>query len=122
MGLKVYSFEKLIVWQESRKLAKEVYILSRKFPKEEQFSLTSQVRRAIISVCSNIAEGSSRNLPKDKARFTEISFGSLLEVLNQLILAVDFEFITIEELNNLRPKIDEIAKMLNGLKKSQLNS
>lgn len=122
MGLKVYSFEKLIVWQESRKLAKEVYILSRKFPKEEQFSLTSQVRRAIISVCSNIAEGSSRSLSKDKARFTEISFGSLLEVLNQLILAVDFEFITIEELNNLRPKIDEIAKMLNGLKKSQLNS
>lgn len=122
MGLKVYSFEKLIVWQESRKLAKEVYILSRKFPKEEQFSLTSQVRRVIISVCSNIAEGSSRSLSKDKARFTEISFGSLLEVLNQLILAVDFEFITIEELNNLRPKIDEIAKMLNGLKKSQLNS
>lgn len=111
MGLKVYSFEKLIVWQESRK-----------FPKEERFSLTSQVRRAIISVCSNIAEGSSRSLSKDKARFTEISFGSLLEVLNQLILAVDFEFITIEELNNLRPKIDEIAKMLNGLKKSQLNS
>lgn len=120
--MRAYSFEKLIVWQESRKLTKEVYLLSKKFPKEEQFGLTSQVRRAIVSVCSNIAEGSSRSTSKDKARFTEMSFGSLLEVLNQLILAADLEFIKIEELNKLRPRIDEIAMMLNGLKKSQLNS
>lgn len=119
--MKEYSFEKLIVWQESRKLTKEVYLISRKFPKEEQFGLTSQVRRAVVSVCLNIAEGSSRSTAKDRARFTEMSYGSLLEVLNQLILAVDLEFITMEELNKLRPRIDEISMMLNGLRKSQLN-
>lgn len=119
--MRVYSFEKLIVWQESRKLTKEVCLLSKKFPVEEQFGLTSQIRRAVVSICSNIAEGSSRSTAKDRARFTEISYGSLLEVLNQLILAADLEFIKIEELNKLRPHIDEIAMMLNGLKKSQLN-
>jgi four helix bundle protein len=71
--MKTYSFEKLIVWQKSRKLAAVIYKMTREFPKEEIFGISSQMRRCSISISSNIAEGSGRQTFKEKARFTEIA-------------------------------------------------
>lgn len=78
-----YSFEKLEVWIESKKLTTDLYFITKNFPPEEKFGLTSQIRRASISVCSNIAEGSARKINKDKAHFTIMGFSSAVEVLNQ---------------------------------------
>ncbi len=120
--MKIYSFEKLLVWQQARVLTKEIYLITKNFPDEEKFGLTSQLRRASVSICSNIAEGSSRNSYKDKARFTEIAYGSLMEVLNQLILSLDLNFLSQEKYEKSRLSIEEISNMLNGLRKSQLNN
>lgn len=80
--MRTYSFERLDVWQKTRLLVKLVYTLTQKFPKEELFGLPSQIRRVIVSVSSNIAEGNSRFSPKDKAHFLSIAYGSLMEVLS----------------------------------------
>ena len=116
-----FKFEKLIVWQKSMELGEDINRLSENFPQKELYNLSSQIRRAAVSITSNIAEGSSRISGKEQARFTEIAYGSLLEVLNQLILAVDFEYIEDAELNKQRPLIEEIANKLNKLRQSQLN-
>ena len=112
-----YAFENLEVWQKSRMLVKNAYIITASFPTEEKFGLTSQIRRASVSVSSNIAEGSTRWSKKDQARFYEISFGSLIEVLNQFILANDLNFLNEESLKNIRIEIDSIGRMLNSLHK-----
>lgn len=77
-----FSFEKLTVWIDSKELVKLIYSVTKTFPQEEKFGLTSQLRRASISVASNLAEGTSRKTNKDKAHFTTISYSSLKEVLN----------------------------------------
>ena len=118
--MRLYSFEKLDVWKLSRKLTKNIYKISAGFPDNEKFGLTSQIRRASISVSSNIAEGSSRKSGIEQARYTEIAFGSLLEILNQLIVANDLEYITEEVINNERPLIEEIGNKLNKLRETQL--
>lgn len=120
--MRIYSFEKLEVWQKARKLTKAIYLTSKNFPDEEKFGLTSQIRRSSVSVCSNIAEWTSRNSFKDKARFTEMSYTSLMEVLNQLIITSDLSFIAQEQYESLRTQIDEVSYMINALHKSQLNS
>ncbi len=106
----------------SRKLTKNIYQISSKFPNEKKFGLTSQIRRASISVSSNTAEGSSRKSGIEQARYTEISFGSLLEIMNQLIVANDLEFITNELINNQRPLTEEIGNKLNKLRKYQITN
>jgi four helix bundle protein len=113
-----YAFENLEVWQKSRMLAKSVYHLTNTFPKEEKYGLSSQLRRASISVSSNIAEGSTRWSRKDQARFYEIAFGSLIEVLNQIILSNDLNFLPDDSLKNIRYDIDSIGRMLNSLHQS----
>ena len=113
-----YSFENLEVWQKSRELVKDIYQLTATFPPEEKFGLTNQLRRASISVSTNIAEGSTRWSKKDQARFYEIAFGSLIEILNQLILSDDLKFLKESQLTTLRAKIDSIGRMLNALYKS----
>ena len=118
--MKVFSFEKLIAWQKSRELAKEIYKITKGFPKDEQFGLTSQMRRCAISIASNLAEGSGRSSMKDKARFSEIAFGSALELLNQLILAFDFEYITENTYIEIREKTAQVTLLIDGLYKSQL--
>ena len=110
-----FSFEKLEVWHDCRSLVKEVYQLSDQFPKDELFGLVSQIRRAVISVPSNIAEGSSRKTDKEQARFYQIAYSSLMEVLNQLILAVDLGFITEIDLVNIRMLIEKISWKINKL-------
>ena len=115
-----FGFEKLEVWQNSIQLSKLIYYLTLSFPKEETYGLTSQIKRAMISVSSNIAEGSSKNSLKDQARFSEIAFGSLLEVLNQIILAFELSYISEENYIDCRNKIEIISRQLNALKKSQV--
>lgn len=113
-----YAFENLEVWKKSRDLTKRVYQVTKGFPAEEKYGLTSQLRRAAVSVSSNIAEGSTRWSKKDQARFYEIAFGSLIEILNQLILADDLGFLKDNDLENTRSKIDDMGRMLNALHKS----
>jgi len=113
-----YSFENLEVWQTSRKLVNDIYQVISTFPQDEKFGLTSQLRRVSISVSSNIAEGSTRWSKKDQSRFYEIAFGSLIEVLNQLILTTDLKFLQENQLTTLRAKIDPIGIMSNGLYQS----
>jgi four helix bundle protein len=118
--MKIYYFEKLDVWQKGRTYLKSIYQISQKFPFDEKFGMTSQIRRAAISINCNIAEGVSRQTGKEQARFTEISYGSLMETLNLLILANDLTYISDEELNNFRPLIEEISNKLNSLRETQL--
>lgn len=116
-----FSFEKLDVWKLSVELVKEIYKITKRFPDEEKFGLISQLRRAAISISSNLAEGSSRTTNKDKAHFTKVSFGSLMELLCQLIISSELGFIDETELSKLRNRIEEISNKLNALRNYQLN-
>ena len=118
----IYSFEKLEVWQLSRNLAKEIYIVTSGFPDTEKFGLVTQTRRAVISITSNLAEGTSRISPKDKANFSQFAYSSLMELLNQLILSEDLGFLENNQLGSTRTLIDEIANKITSLRKAQLNS
>ena len=93
-----------------------VYQLLDQFPKFEKYALCDQIRRAIVSVPSNIAEGSGRTSLKEQLHFYEISYGSLMESYNQLILAADLKYIGEDNLEELKPQIDIVARMLNGLR------
>ena len=97
MNMKQNSFRDLDAYKESKTLVCEVYRLLKKFPKEEQYALCDQLRRAAISITSNIAEGSGRVSTKEKIHFLEISYGSLMEVLSQLDIACDLGYITKED-------------------------
>ena len=113
-----YSFETLKAWQEARKLVVSVYRLLDSFPKFEKYALCDQIRRAIVSVPSNLAEGSGRSSLKEQIHFIEISYGSLMEAYNQLIIAADLKYIDEQSLESLKPDIDTVAKLLNGLRSS----
>jgi four helix bundle protein len=115
-----YSFEKLEVWQLSRKLVQMIYQITKNYPDNEKFGLTPQMRRSVISVVSNLAEGSSRTSAKDKAHFSQLAFSSLMELLSQLIISCDLNYIKEEKLNEIKLHINEIANKLNALRKSQL--
>ena len=116
-----YSFEKLEVWKESMKLVKMIYDVTKSFPISEKYGLTSQLRRATVSISSNLAEGTSRISNKDKAHFTTLSFSSAMEVLNQILIAKELEFLSEEKYLEIRKKISKITNMLNSLRKSQIN-
>ena len=118
--MKTFSFEKLTVWQKARKLSATIYSVTKSFPDNERFGLVSQMRRCAISISSNIAEGTGRKSAKDKARFSEIAFSSALELLNQIVLSNDLEFLSEEIYLSIRGDISEITAMLDGLHKSQL--
>ena len=114
----VYSFEKLNVWQEAKKLVVDVYHLLDSFPQFEKYALCDQIRRAIVSVPSNVAEGSGRKSLKEQIHFLEISYGSLMETYNQLLIAIDLNYISQESVDAIKPSIDAVAKMINGLSNS----
>jgi four helix bundle protein len=115
-----YSFEKLEVWQLSRKLVVRIYKITALFPTEEKFGMISQMRRASVSICSNIAEGSGRKTAKDQASFYNISYSSLLELLNQLIISVDLGWLSDEQLIKMRTVIEILSNKLNSLRNSRL--
>ena len=121
LKFKIYSFETLDVWKDSRKLTLLIYKSTEKFPTEEKFGLTRQMRRATISVSSNIAEGTSRQSMKDQARYSEMAFGSLMELLNQAVLAFDLKYFNESELVEIRINIDHVGYKLDGLRKSQFS-
>lgn len=115
-----YPFEKLIVWQLSKKLALTVYQLTEKFPTTEKFGLVMQMRRAAISISSNIAEGSGRQTKKDQAHFYNLSYSSLMELLNHLLIAAELKWIEEEDLFDVRNKMEIISLKLNALRISVL--
>lgn len=116
----VKTFKDLLVWQESRRLVLDVYSISKSFPKEEIFGLTSQMRRASISISSNIAEGFARETYKDKIRFYFIARGSCVELENQLVLAEDLNYLKIEAYQLVCDQLNKVNALLNGLiKKSK---
>ncbi len=118
----IYNFEKLEVWQLSRQLVKKIYITTQYFPENEKYGLINQLRRASVSISSNIAEGIGRITNKERARFIEIAYSSLLEVLNQIILSNDLGFINEEELLSFRKDIDLLSNKLNAFHRKLLNS
>ncbi len=117
-----YSFEKLRVWQDARNFVTKIYKVSLSFPKEEHFCLTPQIRRAAISVPANIAEGSSRSSQKDRAHFTQIAYGSALEVLSHLYVALDLQYLPESEFQLLKNDIHSLTKQLSSLRNYQLKS
>lgn len=119
--MKEFSFERLEVWKDVKELTVEIYTITKDFPDEEKFGLVKQLRRAIISISSNIAEGSGRTSPKDQAHFYQIAFSSLLEVLSQLLISIELGFINKDKEIQLREQIIKIANKLNSLRKSILN-
>lgn len=109
------SYQKLEVWKQSMQLVKEVYLLTKKYPKEELFALTSQTKRAAVSIPSNIAEGMGRNCKKDTIQFLHIARGSLYELETLLNIAVMVEIISEQDFYTFPNKIDEVVRILNGL-------
>ena len=113
-----FYFEKLEVWQNSRKLVKEIYLLTSSFPDNEKFGITNQMRRASTSISANIAEGFSRQSNKEKSRLFNIAFGSTIEIINFLILSNDLGFLSDEIYIELREKAELITNQINALNKS----
>lgn len=118
LNMTVQHYRQLIVWQKAMELVKMVYELTAKFPKEELFGLTGQMRRASVAVPSNIAEGQGRNSTKDFLRFVSISYGSLLELETQTFISEMLKYLTSEETNLLLEKCAEVGRLANGLKSS----
>jgi four helix bundle protein len=121
MSEKAFRFEGLDVWKRSVEFAGQVYELTKKFPRAEQFGLIDQVRRAVVSISANIAEGSARETPKDFAHFLNISRGSLFELVSHLEVAVRLGFISATESSVFKSEATEISKMLSGLRKHILS-
>lgn len=111
-----YSYKNLEAYKEAKTLVTQVYALLKKFPREEQYALCDQLRRAAISVPSNIAEGSGRTSAKDQAHFFEMAFGSLMEVDCQMDIAKDLEYISNEEPTEANGQIKRIAALLARLR------
>ena len=116
MEEKKFSFEELEVYKSARLLVRDIYRLQHKFPKYEIYALGDQIRRSSSSVTSNIAEGSGRASFKEKSHFIEIAYGSLMEAFSQLQIAQDLGYLTQGDVDAIRPRFIEEAKMLSGLK------
>jgi len=115
----MFSFEKLEVWQRTRKFLKEIYKATTTFPKEEQFGLIQHIRKSAVSVLSNIAEATSRFGDVDFKRFIEIAIGSLYEAISQLFVALDNDYLAKAGFENIYKEAEIIAKMLSRLSKSR---
>ena len=113
-----FRFEKLTIWQDARALNKRIYRLSRSFPQEELYGLTSQLRRASVSISSNIAEGSGRNSDKDFAHFLELGYASGMEVASLVFLALDQTYITEAETNALLADLEKLTGGIGALNRS----
>jgi len=107
----MHRFKDLEIWKRSRIFCSNIYSITSTFPNDERFGLTNQLRRASISIPSNIAEGCSRNTNKDFSRFLEIAIGSAYEIETQLLIASDLGFINQENLESLSTSLEEIIKM-----------
>ena len=113
-----FSFFDLRAYKEAKQLVREIYSLLDKFPKFETYALSDQLRRAVVSIPSNIAEGSGRCSIKEKIHFIEIAYGSLTETLCQLDIAHDLDYISDKEFIDEKERINVIGKQLSGLRVS----
>lgn len=113
-----FSFEKLIAYQKAKEYTICIYHLLKKFPSDERYAMCDQLKRASVSIVSNIAEGTSRTTNKDKSHFLDIAYSSLMETYSQLDLAKDLEYITEDDMELVQRQALEIVKLLAGLKKS----
>ena len=114
----IFNYKKLVAYQRAKDLVKAVYDLLRGFPKEEQYALCDQLRRAVISVTSNIAEGTNRQTYPDKIHFLEIAYGSLMEVHSQMDVACNLGYISAVNLMFIEELIIGVVKPLSGLRSS----
>jgi four helix bundle protein len=112
---KINNFQDLNAWKNGHQLVLEIYRVTKKFPREEIFGLTNQLRRAAVSITSNIAEGFSRNYYKEKVQFYHQALGSVTEVQNQLIIAKDISYLTLDEFNEIFELTVCLHKIQNGL-------
>lgn len=113
--MEVFGYRKLIAYQKGKEVVKRTYKLLKKFPSEERYAMCDQLRRASVSITSNIAEGINRFSVKDKAHFIEMSYGSLMEVSSQFEIAEELGYITTEERMSMDSLIEEEARILSGL-------
>jgi four helix bundle protein len=114
----IKSFTDLFAYKKAHSLVLDVYKLTKYFPSDERFGLVNQIRRAGVSVTSNIAEGFARNTAKDKIHFYTMSRGSLLELHSQLLISRDLKYLDTKDLNRLEPNIIEVSKLISGIIKS----
>lgn len=114
----MFGYRKLVAYQKAKTLIKNVYIVMKKFPVEERYAICDQLRRASVSVTSNIAEGMGRHSSKEKIHFLEMAFTSLMEVSSQLDVANDLHYITDAELSAFDNDIAEVARLISGLSRS----
>ena len=116
--MEVFGYRKLIAYQKAKEVVKNTYKLLKKFPAEERYAMSDQLRRASVSITSNIAEGINRYSVKDKSHFIEMSYGSLMEVSSQFEIAEELGYITAEERLSMDQLIEEVARLLSGLQKT----
>ncbi|MDB5345691.1 MAG: four helix bundle protein [Schlesneria sp.] len=115
----MFRFEKLDAWQLAIELSDDVYRITRTFPDDERFGLTNQTRRAAVSIAANVAEGCGRATERDFSRFIEIAYGSLMEVVSHLTIALRQKMLNAENHQMLYEKSDRLARVLSGLRKSR---
>lgn len=118
----MFGFEKLAVWTEAIQYANSVYTMTKNFPSEERFGLTSQLRRSAVSVSANLAEGTSRGSKKDFSRFVEIAYGSLMENVSEAMVANQQGFLSEKQLAELYDQAEKLGRMLSGLRSSLLRT
>ncbi|MGH7201294.1 MAG: four helix bundle protein [Planctomycetaceae bacterium] len=118
----MFRFEKLDVWKKAIEFADRVYHVTRTFPPDERYGLISQMRRASISISSNIAEGTGRSSDHDYARFLQIGYGSMMETVSQMFIARRQSFLSDSDFDDLYSRADELARMLSGLRNSLVDS
>lgn len=115
-----FAFQKLEAYRVAREFVKEVYTYLNTFPEEERYGICNQIRRAAVSIPSNIAEGTSRISDKEKAHFIEISYGSLMEVLCQMEISKELRYITNDQYENIEAKTERLSKLLVSLRHKYL--
>ena len=116
--MEVFGYRRLIAYQKAKEVVKSTYKLLKKFPVEERYAMCDQLRRAAVSITSNIAEGVNRYSVKDKSHFIEVAFGSLMEVSSQFEIAEELGYITTEDRMSMDELVKEDARLLSGLQSS----
>ena len=116
--MEFFGYRNLVAYEKAREVVRRVYYVTKSFPKDEVFALSSQMRRAAVSITSNIAEGMTRYSIKDKVHFLEIAYGSLMEVMSQMEVAEDQNYITTAEFQNFEVLVADVARLISGLQKS----
>ena len=116
--MEVFGYRRLIAYQKAKEVVKKSYKLLKRFPAEERYALSDQLRRSSVSITSNIAEGINRYSVKDKSHFIEIAYGSLMEVSSQFEIAEELGYIAVEDRLSIDQLIEELARILSGLQKN----